>query len=292
MSDHTSTPQSSVDDAMRSKPAASTASGVVPAGRTIECEMRTTASPEQAWAAWGDPEKISQWFVDRAFGDVRPGGVMTWIFEKFNYEIPYPVLEATSPERFVLGGELPGRPPFRLEITITRDGGETVVRLFNSGFRDGAEWEDEYQGVSSGWRTSLALLKYYLEHNFGTPKRSFLAMRPATFSYDSIRPWFTDRVKLAQWLTTDGAVGAPGSPYELRLQSGETVRGTVLEDTGHEFTMSWDAENVVLELKAFAAGPGKMVAIRVTGWDIDEARLHALETSCEAAVTRLASALG
>ena len=67
---------------------------------------------------------------------------MTWIFEKFNYEIPYPVLEASSPGRFVLGGELPGRPPFRLEVTITRDGGETVVRLCNSGFRDGAEWED------------------------------------------------------------------------------------------------------------------------------------------------------
>ena len=269
-----------------------TATATAPAGRIIECEMRTTATPEQAWAAWGDPEKISQWFVDRAFGDVRPGGVMTWIFEKFNYEIPYPVLEAASPERFVLGGELPGRPPFRLEVTIRRDGGETVVRLFNSGFRDGAEWDDEYQGVSSGWKTSLALLKYYLEHHFGTAKRSFLAMHPASFSYDEIRRWFTDRTKLARWLTTDGSVGAPGSPFELRLQSGETVRGTVLEDSGHEFVMSWDSENVVLELKAFAAGPSKMVAVRATGWGVDETRFRTLETNCEAAVARLAAALG
>ena len=268
------------------------ASTVAPAGRTIECEMRTSASPEQAWAAWGDPEKISQWFVDRAYGDVRPGGVMTWIFEKFNYEIPYPVWEASSPDRFVLGGELPGHPPFRLEVTIAREGGETVVRLFNSGFRDGAEWEDEYQGVSSGWRTSLALLKYYLEHHFGTPKRSFLAMHPASFSYDGIRPWFREKTQLARWLTTDGAIGAPGSPFELRLQSGESVRGTVLEDTGHEFVMSWDTEHIVLEFKAFAAGPAKMVAIRATGWDVDTARLQTLEKNCEAAVARLASALG
>ena len=282
----------SVETAMQTNPSAGTASGVASTGRTIECEIRTSASPEEAWAAWGDPEKISQWFVDRAFGDVRPGGVMTWVFEKFNYEIPYPVLEAASPKRFVLGGELPGRPPFRLEVTISRDGGETVVRLFNSGFRDGAEWDDEYQGVSSGWKTSLALLKYYLEHHFGTPKRSFLAMHPASFSYDGIRPWFTDRTKLAQWLTTDGAIGTPGSLYELRLQSGEAVHGTVLEDTGHELVMSWDAANIVLELKAFAAGPSKMVAVRATGWGVDEATFRTLETNCGAAVARLASALG
>ena len=277
---------------MRAKPRTAAASEVAPTARTIECEMRTTASPEEAWAAWGDPEKISQWFVDRAFGDVRPGGVMTWVFEKFNYEIPYPVLEAESPNRFVLGGELPGRPPFRLEVTIHHDGGETVVRLFNSGFRDGAEWDDEYQGVSSGWRTSLALLKYYLEHNFGIAKQSFLAMHQAKFTYESIRPWFTERSKLAEWLTTDGAVSAVGSPFELRLQSGETVRGTVMADTGHELVLSWDTENIVLELKAFAAGPGKMVAIRATGWGADDTWMRKLEAVCEAAVVRLAAALG
>jgi uncharacterized protein YndB with AHSA1/START domain len=46
-------------------------------GRMIRAEIATSATPEQAWAAWADPEKIAQWFVDRAEGEAKPGGTMT-----------------------------------------------------------------------------------------------------------------------------------------------------------------------------------------------------------------------
>ena len=154
--------------------------------------------------------------MDRAYGDVRPGGVMTWVFEQFKYEIPYPVLEASAPERLVFGGEIPGYPPFRLEITIRREGGETVVQLFNSGFREGAQWDDEYQGVASGWQLALALLGHYLENYFETAKRTILVIRPATFDYADVLPWFTDGSKLARWLTSSGSVGARGESVTAR----------------------------------------------------------------------------
>ena len=77
----------SSDAALRSTPAP-TAPAEAPAGRSISAEVRTSAPVEHAWAAWAEPEKIAQWFVDRAYGDVKPGGVMTWVFEKFGYEIP------------------------------------------------------------------------------------------------------------------------------------------------------------------------------------------------------------
>lgn len=171
---------------------------------------------------------------------------MTWVFEKFNHEIPYPVLEVQPPERLVLAGEIPGYPPFRLEVTITRDGGDTRVRLFNSGFREGAQWEDEYQGVASGWRLSLALLRLYLERYYGTPKRSALVIPPARFEYADILGWFTDEATLAQWLTRSGALGAPGTPARLVLRNGASVTGTVLETTDREVALSWDEQRAAL----------------------------------------------
>jgi uncharacterized protein YndB with AHSA1/START domain len=277
------------EDALRTTP---TVSGSPPAGRSISCEIRTTATPEQAWEAWANPDKLAHWFVDRAYGDVRPGGVMTWVFDEFKYEIPYPVLEARAPARLVFGGEIPGYPPFRLEISIASKGGETVVHLFNSGFREGAQWDEEFQGVDSGWRLALALLRHYLEHHYDTPKRAVLALRPADFDYAEILPWFTDESRLSRWLTTSGAVGRPGAPVSLALRGGQTVRGTVLATTRHEVALSWTDASMVLELKAFNMGPEtRVVAVRATGWGVPEERMTELERELETALERLATAL-
>jgi uncharacterized protein YndB with AHSA1/START domain len=277
-------------DALHTTPAAP-ARDTAPSGRTIACELRTSAPPEHAWAAWAEPEKLAHWFVDRAYGDVRSGGVMTWVFDRFKAEIPYPVLDATPPERLVFGGEIPGYPPFRLEITIRRDGGDTVVRLFNSGFREGAEWDDEYQGVASGWRLALALLGHYLEHYFGTPKQTVLVMQPAAFDYATVLPWFTEEAKLARWLARSGAIGAPGDAAQLVLQNGDVVRGRVLDATNREVALSWPDANMALELKAFSMGPTRMLAVRATGWGVRADRMQALEEELRQAVARLASAI-
>ena len=271
--------------------APSTIATAPPAGRSIICELRTSAPREHAWAAWADPEKLSHWFVDRAYGDVRPGGVMTWVFEQFKYEIPYPVLEASPPERLVFGGEIPGYPPFRLEITIRREGGETVVQLFNSGFRDGAQWDDEYQGVASGWQLALALLGHYLENYFDTAKRTILVIRPATFDYADVLPWFTDGSKLSRWLTSSGSVGARGDSVHLTLRSGDVVRGRVLESTSREVALSWPDANMALELKAFAMGPTRMVGVRATGWGVSAERMRAIEAQLGVAADRLVGAM-
>src|SRR5687768_8011886 len=260
-------------------------------GRTIVCELRTSATPEQAWAAWADPEKIAHWFVDRAYGDVRPGGVMTWVFEQFKLEIPYPVLEAKPPEPLVFGGEIPGFPPFRLEITIRRDQGDAVVRLFNSGFREGAQFDDEYQGVDSGWRLALGLLGYYLENHFGTPKQTLLIVQPASYRFADVLPWFTDESKLSRWLTKSGSVDTHRDPVHLVLQTGEVIHGKVLAATATELAVSWPDSNAVLEFKAFAMGPTRMIGVRATGWGVSAERMRALGADLNAAVARLAAAV-
>ena len=266
-------------------------------GRTLKLEMRTTATPQQVWEAWADPKKLSQWFTDDARGEATPGTTMYWIFQKFGYEIPYEVVDAIPGELLALGGQLPGRPPFLLEVSIEREGGETVLRLVNSGFLDGAaKWDEEYEGVSSGWEMSLGLLRYYLERHFGEPKRAFLLIEPAALPPSEMLKWFTAAELLAEWLAEDGsdvrAPGAAGDSVRIPLAgSDRVIEGATLAVTRREVAFSWDAEDVVLELKAFTMGPNPVVSIRGTAWGADEWRFGEIEREMAAALKRLAGRL-
>jgi uncharacterized protein YndB with AHSA1/START domain len=265
-------------------------------GQMMQLAMRTSASPEQVYQAWADPTTLSQWFTDSARGEAKPGSTMYWIFEKFGYQIPYEVIDAVPGKLLALGGELPGRPPFLLEVQIERQGGTTVLRLVNSGFLEGGKWDEEYEGVASGWAMSLALLRYYLERHFGEPKRTFLAMEPVQFSPGEMLKWFTDPELLAEWLAAGASgVRAPsqvGQPVRIPLASAHrAIEGETLAVTRREVAFSWAAEDVVLELKAFMMGPNPVVSVRGTGWQPDPARFAAIEKEMEAALKRLAGRL-
>ena len=228
--------------------------------------MRTRATPEAVWEAWADPEKIAHWFVDRARGKPEVGTTFTWIFEKFGYEIPYEVVAAEPGRRFALGGEAPKSGPFLLEVTIAREGGETVVTLVNSGFLDGSEWNEEYQGIVSGWTQALAVLKHYLENYAGRPKQALLLMQPAVYEYSRLLPFYATADGLDRWLTTSASIGEVGDACTLRLPGGRVLTGRMLSKTGWEVAVSCEEIEGVLELKGFRAGPGKVVAARLLSW--------------------------
>jgi uncharacterized protein YndB with AHSA1/START domain len=260
-----------------------------PDGRRIETEIRTTATPEEVWRAWTDPASISRWFTDDARGEAVPGGTLVWIFRGFG-EMPYPVAVAEPPSRLVLAGEIPGRGPFALEIRIERSGGSTTIRLVNSGFHAGAEFEEEYEGVRSGWDASLALLRHYLERHQGRARRASLIVRPAAVSADELYRTFTDAGELSGWLTRHGALGETGAPAELELIDGGRLTGRVIAATGREKSVTWEEEDgAVLELKGFGGRGGRMVGMRLTTWGDDGARLSRLERLLTPAVERLAA---
>jgi uncharacterized protein YndB with AHSA1/START domain len=265
-------------------------------GRIIRAEIETSATPQQAWEAWADPEKIAHWFVDRASGEAKPGGTMTWFFDEFGYVLPYKVVDAEPGKLFVLKWEAPqGGPVGILEVTIERKGGATHVRLVNSGFREDAAWNDEYEGVVSGWKMSLAILKYYLENHFGCAKTALLLMRPASSTYEQLHTYFVDASKLASWLTKSGTIGKVGDACRLELRDGgtfiATLTGRVLADTGREVTVSWEEIGGTLELKGFTMGPQRMAGVRCISWKLNPEERTRLETQLKAAVERLAGLL-
>jgi uncharacterized protein YndB with AHSA1/START domain len=261
-------------------------------GRILRAEIGTKATPRQAYDAWADPEKIAHWFPDRAEGKAEPGATITWIFDKFNYRIPYEVLIARPAEKFAIRwNPPPGRNPGILEVTISKEGGETVVRLVNSGFREGAEWNEEFEGIDSGWRMSLALLKHYLDKYFGTSRHSFLVMRPAEFSFEQLVPLYRTEPGLKKWLTKSGKYGEVGESFSLELQEGGQASGHVLAKSNRETALSWDEIHGVLELKAFSMGPEKILCVRGCGWGLRAEKAKEIEAHVERAIGRLAAAL-
>jgi uncharacterized protein YndB with AHSA1/START domain len=260
-----------------------------PDGRRVDAEMRTTATPEEAWTAWTDPRGISNWFTDEARGEAKPGGTLVWVFRGFG-EIPYPVAVAEPPGRLVLAGQIPGRGPFALEVRIRREAGTTIVRLVNSGFRDGADFDEEYEGVRSGWVASLALLKHYLERHPGKSRHAALIVRPAAVGAEELYHHFSDATALGEWLTTEGALGNSGHPAALALREGGRLSGTVIAATGREKTVTWNEEDhSAVELKGFQAGARRMVGLRITTWGSDPSRVSRLEPLLTPAVERLAA---
>lgn len=258
-------------------------------GRTIQAEMETSATAQQAWEAWADPEKIAQWFTDRASGEAKPGGTMTWFFDKFGYALPYTVVDAEPGKLFVLKWQPPQGHAGILEVRINRQDGTTLVKLINSGFRKEAAWNDEYEGVASGWKMALAILKHYLENHFGHSKTMILVLRPASFSYEQLREYFLDEAKLARWLTTSGSIGKVGDSCHLKLCDDGTLTGEILAVTQREVTISWKEIGGTLELKGFSMGPQRMLGVRVFSWRLDAGEAKKIENQMEAAVERLAA---
>lgn len=269
-------------------------------GRTVRKEIRIDASPQAVWEAWANPEKIARWFVDRAEGEMEAGATVTWVFEQFDYRLPVEVYEAVPGERLAFGGEAPGRPTALQEVTVRREGGSTVLRLVNSGFLEGDDWDEEMEGVDSGWEMALATLKHWLEnHRAGRRDHRLLVRSAGAFAYDDVRQLYTTRHGLESWLAAsaelpDGPLVA-GARCTLELEaldgggSAPALEGRVLAASDRELLLSWPAIDGVLGLKAFRFGEGRAVALDLNAWPLPAAEGAKVETALSAAVDRLAA---
>jgi uncharacterized protein YndB with AHSA1/START domain len=261
-------------------------------GRVIRASLKTAADPMQLWEAWADPARLAHWFPDRAEGRAVAGAVQTWFFDRFNYAMPYEVYSSVPGEHLVYTGQMPGRPRFYLEIDITREAGTTVLTLTNSGFLDKEGWDDEYEGIASGWQMALAMLKQYVEHYFGRPRVQFFAMRPAQYEFADLLPHYREANLLAEWLTSSGAIGNTGDRYALVLQDDGPASGEVLAVTGWEVQLSWTEIAGIVALKGFAMGPGRRaICIHGSSWSLTAERAAYLEKAFSAALDRLAHVL-
>lgn len=261
-------------------------------GRTIRDEMRIAAPPELVYRAWADPEHVTGWFVGRMVGRMEAGENVTWYWDDSGPGMSQRVLVADPPHRLVTAMDLPQGVSY-LEVTIEQDGGHSVVRLVQSGFGEGPEWDDQYEGMLSGWMIALAILKLFAERYVGRKRREIVVLADAPFDREEMLELQRTESGLGTWLARSGAPGkAIGDPVRLVLENGRTLTGTVLRNTSYETLWTWDEIEGVVEIKAFRSTDwGSKVGIRVSSWLENAADLAGIEDWLGAAVGKLTAFL-
>jgi len=262
-------------------------------GRPIEDEIRIDAPPEAVYRAWTDPDAISGWFVSRMEGRVEEGETIEWFWgEESGPGMTHEVVVADAPHHLVMKMALPQGASY-LEITIEQEEGRSVVRLVQSGFGEGPEWDDQFEAMRSGWMIAMGVLKFFLERYGDRDRREIAVLADSEFEDRAVADAQRSEGGVIDWLAESGTVGATvGEPVKLVLGNGQTLTGRVLRTTVRETLWSWKEIEGVLEIKAFrGAAWGSKIGVRVSSWAEDPTHLTDVEGWLEKAVQRLAESL-
>jgi uncharacterized protein YndB with AHSA1/START domain len=143
--------------------------------RSVQAEIEINASPLRIIQAFLDAEDLRRWWgVARSLVQQKPGGMWVMAWEVTHSGMKYVtsgIIEALHadgylrvthlvylhPEKHILG-------PMELEITTQAINGESsLIRITQSGYLHGGDWDWYYDSVVQGWPYALGLLKSYLE---------------------------------------------------------------------------------------------------------------------------------
>ena len=262
-------------------------------GRVIRDDIRIDASPEDIWRAWVDPECVPQWFVERAKGEMEVGKTFEWLWDEAGEAAVNHVLSVEPPRRLLLRHDLPEGPTY-LEITIEQEDGQSILRLVQSGFGDGRLWDEQYDGMASGWMLALAVLKIFAERYLNRQRTEIMVLRESPFDREGLLTLQRTQDGLGRWLTSKADIGTKvGEPVTVVFQNGHTLTGRVLRQTPYETSWSWEEIDGILEFKAFRGEHwGSQVGVRVMSWLEDTSALDGLHPWLKQAVETLVDVIG
>lgn len=169
--------------------------------KPFRVEVMVNAPRDVVWRAITQPAQLRRWF-----GWEHPGldGEIEFIFVDN--------ATARAPERLaLLGGQA-----FELEA----DGPRTIVRVTCAGSLDTAHWNDLYDAMEEGWRTFLYQLRWYLEREPASERRTLFLDGTAPASQvaralEEAAPgtrWYESRYQLAIAVDGGAAGAADGQP--------------------------------------------------------------------------------
>jgi len=192
--------------------------------RVIEKQIEIAALVEAVWKALTQSEELKRWFPLEAQVTPGEGGKITLSWG--------PGFEGTSQieawdenQRLRLIDSSSGQP-VAVEWTIESRGGKTLVRVVQSSFASGADWEGEfYDSTNYGWGFMLLNLRHYLERHFRQPRLVAWPRRKVEMTREAIYEKLSGR----QGIFADGVRGnlQAGSRYSLVAATGETWKGRV-----------------------------------------------------------------
>jgi uncharacterized protein YndB with AHSA1/START domain len=168
--------------------------------RSLELEIEVEGSPEEVWRAIATGPGISSWYVPHVVEEREGGAASARFGPGPDMEVPGRVAAWEPPHRVVFdGGDADQGLAFEW-LVEARDGGTCVVRLVNTGFGSGEDWDAQYDGMAEGWATFLLNLQLHLAHFRGRTATAALPMAMASAPLDRL------------WAALCAALGVPAEP--------------------------------------------------------------------------------
>ena len=197
--------------------------------RSTQVEIEIEAPPAAVWRALTDASELTRWFPLDARVEPGTGGkiFLSW-GEAFAGEVridiwePGQRLRAIDSRRAADGSVVEIATDYHIEAR----GGGTVLRVVQSGFGRGADWDAEYDAVSRGWTFELRSLRHYLERHRGKDRRVAWVNVTTSLPSEKIHSLVLGPDMLAHEGTVEGL--REGDPYRLVTATGEVLEGTVL----------------------------------------------------------------
>jgi hypothetical protein len=177
-------------------------------------------------------------------------------------------------------------PPARvaIEITLETHEGATKLRLVHSGFGHGAAWDEEIEGISTGWPFELRSLRLYLTRFHGRSRHASYASCSTGMSISD--GWNRLLNKDGVTLTADKL--EEGRPYSVSLPSGERFSGDIaLHIPGREFAgTARELGGGLLRICSYPAGGRTGFVLFATTYD-EGRSMKDLEENCQGLLDRL-----
>ena len=208
-----------------------------PQSRQFEQTLTLDAPREAVWRALTDAEELARWFAPEVSVDARVGGSVAWKWSgHFDWQQTIDVLEPGRRLRTrydAWGGSESEPHPLFIDWRLEGEGGTTTLRIVHSGFESDARFDQEYDGISSGWPIELQSLRLYLEKHRGKTRQ--LTWSRATLDVDVDSAW--------QTLAADDALGCAsidagleaGAPFAFASGEGDRFEGRVVKSGASEF---------------------------------------------------------
>jgi uncharacterized protein YndB with AHSA1/START domain len=249
--------------------------------RSFEMEIDIDAPAEQVWRALTEAEELMRWFPIEAAVTPGRGGSVKWSWEgAWNWPLGIDDWEPERRLRLIDQSAHPydadGRPiaddrtkaaTVALDFTLEPRAGTTRLRLVHSGFGAGTSWDDELDGVSSGWQFELRSLRHYLEHHYGRRRYHGWATMTTPWSEDKVWRFLLDEPAVV----IEAPAPQPDRPYVAHVRSVGRFSGTVLLDLAmREFAGTCaEVDNGIFRVGTYRAGGRTGVTFWLATWSAD-----------------------
>ena len=180
--------------------------------RSVQVEVEVPGTPEQVWQAIATGPGVSSWFVPTEV-DEREGGAVVCHFGP-GMDSSATVTAWDPPRRFAAESQAfgPTAPALATEWTVEARSGDTcVVRVVHSLFASSDDWDDQLEGLESGWPAWFRILRLYLTH--------FRGQRCSTFRVMGVAPGPESNA----WNALTGSLGLAGATVGQRWKTSAGV---------------------------------------------------------------------